>query len=369
MKKKLVSTRKKGISARRIRKFCYIGLLGLTYLILAPFMLKQLWNSQVKASENTEIPMETLPEETQAESESIPEDAEQETEVITLPEEEELALSGPLEFVESDASYFDDALIIGDSRTVGLCNYGTLPNADYFCTGGLAAYEILEGKEIDGFTLQQTLEYNNYGKVYLMVGLNETAFGLDEFHENITEVYQMIEQKCPNALIFMMANLHVSAQVSVEQPAISNDKINTANQYIEELTDGIHSFYIDVNPLFDDEDQCLDEEYSDDGIHVSGSDYATWTDWLCTQTITEESKPKALETFCNAVEALKNDQHVTRQAWENTDIYLLLSVPEVKNHADAEVMPYIAVKTADNKLIPWLASQEDLLADDWIILN
>lgn len=27
------------------------------------------------------------------------------------------------------------------------------------------------------------------------------------------------------------------------------------------------------------------------------------------------------------------------------------------------------MKTADNKLIPWLASQTDLLADDWIVVE
>ena len=33
-----------------------------------------------------------------------------------------------------DASYFDDALFIGDSRTVGLKEYGTLNNATFFTT-------------------------------------------------------------------------------------------------------------------------------------------------------------------------------------------------------------------------------------------
>ena len=40
-----------------------------------------------------------------------------------------------------DASYFDDALFIGDSRTVGLKEYGTLNNATFFANTGLSIYD------------------------------------------------------------------------------------------------------------------------------------------------------------------------------------------------------------------------------------
>lgn len=37
---------------------------------------------------------------------------------------------------------------------------------------------------------------------------------------------------------------------------------------------------------------------------------------------------------------------------------------------EAEVLPYMLMKTADNKIqMGWLASQSDLLADDWQILE
>ena len=32
-------------------------------------------------------------------------------------------------------------------------------------------------------------------------------------------------------------------------------------------------------------------------------------------------------------------------------------------------MPFIFMKTADDKIIPWLASQADILAEDWDIIN
>jgi hypothetical protein len=32
-------------------------------------------------------------------------------------------------------------------------------------------------------------------------------------------------------------------------------------------------------------------------------------------------------------------------------------------------LPYIYMKTADNNLVPWLASQTDILADDWVLVG
>ena len=46
----------------------------------------------------------------------------------------------PLQFTTVDASYFDDALFIGDSRTVGIAEYGSLKNATYFADVGLNVY-------------------------------------------------------------------------------------------------------------------------------------------------------------------------------------------------------------------------------------
>lgn len=33
--------------------------------------------------------------------------------------------------------------------------------------------------------------------------------------------------------------------------------------------------------------------------------------------------------------------------------------------SELEELPFIMMKTADNKLVPWLASQTDILAEDW----
>lgn len=42
---------------------------------------------------------------------------------------------------------------------------------------------------------------------------------------------------------------------------------------------------------------------------------------------------------------------------------------QVEKVTSATLLPWIGMKTADNKFVPWLASQTDVLAEDWMILN
>lgn len=86
--------------------------------------------------------------------------------------------------------------------------------------------------------------------------------------------------------------------------------------------------------------------------------------------------------FGKAIEALKEGKKVTRKGWNGKDMFLWLKPattiksewckdPLLKNLADAnggevEALGTICIKTADNKVLTgWLASQTDMLSDDW----
>ena len=81
-------------------------------------------------------------------------------------------------FTTVDASYFDDALFIGDSHTDGFKDYAGLNNADYLCHNGLTVWSAVEKAEFPGKqTLAQALSGKHYGKIYLMLGINELGTG------------------------------------------------------------------------------------------------------------------------------------------------------------------------------------------------
>lgn len=80
--------------------------------------------------------------------------------------------------------------------------------------------------------------------------------------------------------------------------------------------------------------------------------------------------------FGHAIESLKDGKRVARQGWNGKGMWLCLvqdwDMPDSKLANlidDLETLPWIGMKTADNKFVPWLASQTDVLAEDWTIVN
>ncbi len=206
-------------------------------------------------------------------------------------------------FTTVDRSYFDDALFIGDSRTVGLRDYsvGNLKNATFFCCSGMSArramrdaYEYTSGVDAAGskirydkVTLTTLLSEKKYGKIYIMVGINEMGDYVKNIVGNIGCLKDMVGEYQPDALIFVCANLHVTKEYSDKKinKFITNERIDEVNAGISDMADNKRIFYINVNELFDDEDHALIGPYSGDGVHVYGKYYRQWSEWLCTKGI------------------------------------------------------------------------------------
>lgn len=72
-------------------------------------------------------------------------------------------------------------------------------------------------------------------------------------------------------------------------------------------------------------------------------------------------------TFGQALELLKSGKKVHREGWNGKGMWLCLIMPGNATHLGFDMQPCIAMKTANNVMQPgWLASQNDMLADDWI---
>lgn len=66
--------------------------------------------------------------------------------------------------------------------------------------------------------------------------------------------------------------------------------------------------------------------------------------------------------FGLALASLRAGRRMYRTGWNGTGMYIELQVPD--EHSKM-TLPYIFMRTADGNLVPWLASQTDLLAEDW----
>lgn len=79
-------------------------------------------------------------------------------------------------------------------------------------------------------------------------------------------------------------------------------------------------------------------------------------------------------TFGEALEALKAGKKVARKGWNGKEMYLYLAdgklLTEEIGDGSYPFTDTVVMKTADNKYcIGWLASQTDMLAEDWHIVE
>lgn len=188
--------------------------------------------------------------------------------------------------VEED--YFEDALFIGDSRTQGLYEYGGFgENVTFYCKTSLTVYDLFKkGKafieeEGERITLEQALTKHTFGKIYLMVGINEMGTGTPEsFFEEYARAVYRIRQLQPDAVIFVQAIMNVGEKKNASDPIFNNLNIAVRNVELQTLADDKTVFYIDVNEVLCDENGNLFEGWSNDQIHLKAKYYAVWKEFL-----------------------------------------------------------------------------------------
>ena len=118
---------------------------------------------------------------------------------------------------------------------------------------------------------------------------------------------------------------------------------------------------------------------AEDSYQVRYSD--GYESWSPKDVFDEAYRPTDCMNFGLAIEAAKKGAKITRRGWNGKGM-LLYYVPEGRYPARTDAAKsiatedgkvdygaYIAMKTAPGNLVPWLASQTDILADDWEVVE
>ena len=196
-------------------------------------------------------------------------------------------------FTKVNTDYFDDALFIGDSRTVGLSEYSGWNNPTFYADSGLTIYDVFD-KEIavmDGkkMTIEKALEKKSFGKIYIMLGINELGTGNTEtFIAEYKKVIEKIQRLQPGTILFVEGIMNVSRKKSDSDPIFNNNNIKDKNDHLALLADNKDIFYIDVNEAITDETGGIPIEYTFDNIHLKAAYYSLWTDFLLEHGVVRE---------------------------------------------------------------------------------
>lgn len=132
-----------------------------------------------------------------------------------------------------------------------------------------------------------------------------------------------------------------------------------------------------------------DENGSDDGYLVeyldggkpNTTEYAGYVSWSPKKQFEDAYRKTNGMNFGLAIEAMRKKQKVARQGWNGKGMFLFLVPGSTFNVSRPPLLgiypegteinycPHIDMKTADGKIVPWLASQTDMLAEDWVIVE
>lgn len=190
-----------------------------------------------------------------------------------------------------DASYFDDAVFIGNSQMVGFANSTDLPGT-YYCAVGLNASSFFTSpvaKTSAGkVTIPQALRGQSFSKAYVLFGVNEFGWSsADAFVAKYEQVIATLRQNNPNMIIYVESVLPVNeflAQSNGYGTNVNNGNVAKFNEALYAMCERLGVCYLDIHSLFVGEDGKMPVANSSDGLHVNRACVAMWSDYLKTHT-------------------------------------------------------------------------------------
>ena len=253
------------------------------------------------ATESTEAATESAPVETPVTKATTPEDttesgAEEEnsgtevpteapTEAPTVPATE-APTEPPVEPLPDPIGdeWFEDMLIIGDSRIHGMRNYHRFGNAYYFTSIGMNIYNVFGTWAGDRghyeCSLDETLKTVPFGKVMIGIGLNECNYDHTYIRAGFEKLINLIHTHQPDTKIILTSVMMVTEKYSRRDECFSIENLSAINDIIYSFVDNETIFYIDMNEWGVDETGYLVAERSFDGVHFYGTYYKEWAVWL-----------------------------------------------------------------------------------------
>ena len=120
-------------------------------------------------------------------------------------------------------------------------------------------------------------------------------------------------------------------------------------------------------------DRSLGAVTGGDGYKVTYPD--GYVSWCPKEQFEEANRPMTGMTFGHAIEAVKKGCKIARKGWNGKGIFVELQTPDSLSKMSS---PYLFIDTtglqtdndhAPKSRVPWLASQTDMLSDDWMIVG
>lgn len=109
------------------------------------------------------------------------------------------------------------------------------------------------------------------------------------------------------------------------------------------------------------------------------SDICQRTTWTAKAQFELDYQATVGMSFGMALETMKLGHQIAREGWVDTWLTMVLGAHDIQRldptfssasvravlNVEVAAIPWVAVKTSDNKFVPWQAYHTDMLAEDW----
>ncbi len=203
--------------------------------------------------------------------------------------------------VAKGLDYFNDAVFLGDSRTVDLMIYSKVKEtkAKAYCDIGLNVNTVFEKRFINYKNKKLTaiealsVHKKKYSKVYIMFGINELGFdSVESFITSYKKLIDTVRTINPKAVVYVQSVLPVTKSKDHMSDKFNNLRAKKFNAYIKEMCIGRKVFYIDAYSAFQGADGYLPEAVASDGIHFGPEVSENWLSYLASRTLEYEPDPE-----------------------------------------------------------------------------
>ena len=184
--------------------------------------------------------------------------------------------------------WFNDVCFIGHSQIVGMQKYSGLSGPDYYAVVGHTAqstldYEFYPLPNGRYGTLSDGLHSKSYGKVYIMLGINDSSLDknrVEKFMTPMRAILDLVKETQPDARVYLLSLVPVGRYTPMNE-LYNPDSTVFYSQLVKTLSREYDTEYIDLfRMMCDKAGYFLNSFNSGDGIHIQSDRYPEIVEYL-----------------------------------------------------------------------------------------
>ena len=173
-----------------------------------------------------------------------------------------------------DDEFFSDAAFLGNSLIDGFRLFSGLNTCDYY---GATSMTVNGADD-----LINKMSEKQYGKVYILLGINEIGYDVDYFHGLYANMLDHVRDTQPDADIYIMSLTPVSEYKSSTSDTFNMKRVKAYNDSLYALAKEKDCWYLDICTALAGDDGFLPGNVTSDGVHFSAEHYKVWLEYLRT---------------------------------------------------------------------------------------